>query len=153
MVVKDLEKSGYSGPVVLTGSRYFGNTHANSDWDFFIDSYTAVDLTQKGWHLINSDYSKDDAICHVFEKEFFVGNIAIPVQVQLVRMFASKCLAQKVIYDDVSLRHDLTLSKERAKLVWEMTIIESTAALRERYGRRRLAVDEQWVVDFLELLP
>lgn len=90
--------------VYLTGSRFFGTSHPDSDWDFFIgsqhkefDAYLKQWLEEGGWEPVNKhtvsslrcQYEGDPNIAEVYEKG--------AVQLQLVRDEAVKIEAQELL--------------------------------------------------------
>jgi hypothetical protein len=108
----------------LTGSRFFGGSKEDSDWDFFVSHSNSLvsDLKSLGFEpLDKSDaihsYS-DSSIAVVMEKTFDDGVI----QIQLLQegMFTFKFQAQKFLN---SKYHDFKdFDKPTKKLLWSNTI-------------------------------
>ena len=85
----------------LTGSRFFGNAHHDSDWDFFTEDSIEVRefLQNQGFENLNDKlevnpkdlYREDPNIATVFESVF------AKVQVQLVQNVGQKIVAQDIL--------------------------------------------------------
>ena len=90
----------------LTGSRYFGNSRPESDWDFFTCHTTAavIWIVDNGFEEV-SIYG-DDQTTYVYRKE--------NVHVQLIKNIDLKIKAQEII-----IRHGLYgVTKEWRRQIW-----------------------------------
>ena len=113
----------------LTGSRYFGGTNEDSDWDFFVEhdnnlydfllSQGFVDISRREVDIVqgNTNLYSDDSIVQVMEKICIDG----VVQIQLLQkgMFDLKLAAQKF------LKHTFVMPaipKDQRKAMWNVTM-------------------------------
>jgi len=133
MVYRDLRKNAnLQTPLVLTGSRFFGNVTASSDWDFFTeyDESLISPLMSSDWEIAPSAY-RDDSIIWVLSKTFRIDRISIKVDLQLVRKPHVKYAAQlelkknddfvnKLLDDDSVRRLWDSEIKAQARLMGEM---------------------------------
>jgi hypothetical protein len=107
-----------TSPIVfhLTGSRYFGNATAKSDWDFFTE-YT--ENTQK--FLANLGFVR--LAFHGYNDELTAGvwrHAAEQIDVQLVRDVPLKIKIQEMIYADVGMLVTLrNVTKNEATAIWD----------------------------------
>lgn len=103
-----MQESAYS--FFLTGSRWFGDSKPDSDWDFFAP-YASQDngvriedwLKQKGFALHNGEYT-DSSVRAVyrFTPPMFFGDFnertnAVSIDVQLVENTSVKQMAQEIL--------------------------------------------------------
>jgi hypothetical protein len=80
----------------LTGSRYFGNVHQDSDWDFFT-SYTRETetwLLEQGFKKLDS---LDDEISYKDSVTISVWRLEKGIDVQLVKSVNQKLKAQQIL--------------------------------------------------------
>ena len=117
----------------LTGSRFFGNTHRFSDWDFFTEySDSVVDwLKAWGFHRLEANlvkdlmtlYPGDPNIVDVWQKH--------NVQVQLVINFKIKHYAQMLLSVEPARKWYLAAQKEGRKEWWVWALRSANRILRE----------------------
>lgn len=113
----------------LTGSRYFGGTNEDSDWDFFVGhddnlydfllSQGFLDISRREVDIVqgNTNLYSDDSIVQVMEKICIDGI----VQIQLLQkgMFDLKLAAQKF------LKHTFVMPaipKDQRKAMWNVAM-------------------------------
>lgn len=116
-IIREMEKSDFS--FYLTGSRFWGNTHSDSDWDFFTDDCEAVRqwLRQNGFeHYRSTSSYAGDGQCNAV---FVLGDVSDGrnlVQVQVVKSATVKNTIQRQLY----LLHPAGFSdKGQARAIWQ----------------------------------
>ncbi len=107
----------------LTGSRFFGNEKADSDYDFFVQhNFNLVetlirfgfeDIKQKT--LLGGGYDGKQFITILEYKTF-----DIPIQIQLVDYFSHKLNVQYRLKSNLSFFNSLT--KEQRKEIWGLML-------------------------------
>ncbi len=143
---------GSSKVFALTGSRYFGGTNENSDWDFFVEhddnlydfllSQGFVNISRREVDIVqgNTNLYSDDSIVQVIEKVCIDG----VVQIQLLQkgMFALKLAAQKF------LKHTFVMPvipKDQRKAMWDVAMrTVATLAGRDIVDRTKEAFKVTW---------
>lgn len=125
------ELSDLDGTLYLTGSRFFGGVHSNSDWDFFADITTPnlLDrLCDIEFQIISLAEYTDKTMCMVFERK---DNFKV-VQIQVVREAKIKFAAQSLIAE--SFPFDLGgmsgLNKQDSVSVWNNALWRAKAETR-----------------------
>lgn len=96
----------------LTGSRFFGNTHAKSDWDFFAEYSNELDreLRENGWKRdSNKEYTHRNSTVVIYYKE--------NVHIQLVKNLEMKIKIQDKL---APVFREIVPTKEIATLIWRM---------------------------------
>lgn len=116
-VIREMDQSNFS--FFLTGSRFWGNTHSNSDWDFFTDDTPEVRrwLSEHGFehYKATSTYAGDGQCNAVFvHGDVMDGNNL--VQVQVVKSSAIK----NTIQTELHKLHPAGFSdKGQARAIWQ----------------------------------
>lgn len=122
-----LEKMSESRQVfLLTGSRYFGNNHISSDYDFFTEDSVSIRifLETLGFKLISDIdvYPHDGQVLDVYRYEqpfkYETSNCAQSIDVQMVKDVQIKVSAQTFL---VRAGHKPSSSdRDMAKLAWKL---------------------------------
>jgi predicted nucleotidyltransferase len=105
----------------LTGSRYWGNAHKNSDWDFFVEMDEEVKSMLKsiGFERLSNHIAYvDDIQCtDVYEKYVSSKNGGdVLIQVQMVASAEIKNLIQEKLYQ---MYPGGLGNKSEAKIIWK----------------------------------
>jgi len=98
----------------LTGSRFFGTNHVNSDWDFMVKDtpYIGQKLTEIGFVHVPNDYL-DPLTVGLY------GHTKDNIHVQTVTNIRLKLMAQEYIKNHNWLRNK---NKAQQKIVWQITL-------------------------------
>lgn len=143
---------GSSKVFALTGSRYFGGTNENSDWDFFVEhddnlydfllSQGFVNISRREVDIVqgNTNLYSDDSIVQVMEKVCTDG----VVQIQLLQkgMFALKLAAQKFLFRTFAMS---SIPKDHRKTMWNVAMkTVATMAGRDIVDRTKEAFKVAW---------
>jgi len=114
----------FSETFYLTGSRFFGNTHLNSDWDFFVlnESATKKKLLNIGFKEINSEVMVDIG----YDRTQFASILEYQtedgvIQVQFVQNPYSKDRVQELIKSGYLDEFNSMTKPERKKL-WSLLL-------------------------------
>lgn len=115
---------GFHETFYLTGSRFFGNAHSNSDWDFFVSNCdsTKKKLENIGFKEINSEVMVDmgydrTQFSSILEYQAEDGII----QVQFVQNTYSKDRVQELIKSEY-LDEFNSMSKPERKKLWSLLL-------------------------------
>jgi hypothetical protein len=125
IVTQDVFKALDRLPVELhlTGSRYFGHSSSNSDWDFFTQhsNETAANLEKLGFRPLTYTSYVDMESVMVYRGRFPKNNTLpiVQVDVQLVRDVLLKIHAQKIMY--THLRYVMSkIPKDARNKLWNV---------------------------------
>lgn len=108
----------------LTGSRFFGNFHPNSDWDFFVSNCAATKkkLLKIGFKEVNSEIMVDLG----YDKSQFSSILECQaedgvIQIQLLQNTYSKERVQELIKSEY-LDEFNSMSKPERKKLWSLLL-------------------------------
>ncbi len=104
----------------LTGSRFFGNYHLDSDWDYFTyDCWeTREFLTHLGFKEITDQKYRDLSIKALYEYKKD-GQV---IHVQLVDSAKDKVQAQAILFNILPLMGNQWKNKESRDVLWNLVL-------------------------------
>lgn len=108
----------------LTGSRFFGTSTPNSDWDFFAQDHPAIQgyLENEGFNTISAKHAEKymgisiQGCSQIYRKTFANGSIDVQLQLDVNR----KLKAQNILKEFQEF-FDLT-NKNKRKAIWERAL-------------------------------
>lgn len=131
-IIREMEKSDFS--FFLTGSRFWGNAHPNSDWDFFTDDTPEVRhwLLEHGFvkYKATTAYTSDGQCNAVFVHGNVIDGDNL-VQVQVVKSSAIKNMIQTELH---KLYPDGFSDKSYANEIWKLAFVMYELGLSNRGG-------------------
>lgn len=103
----------------LTGSRYFGNYTAQSDWDFFVEygGDLIVKLRSIGFEQVSDSTYSDSGLMFLFQKQ----DQGTVVQIQIVRDVRIKRMAQYILNNRLKTKY-MTATKEERGTLWSAVL-------------------------------
>jgi len=120
-IIRDMEECNFS--FFLTGSRFWGNTHPNSDWDFFVDDSDGVRqwLHAHGFGLYKatSTYAGDGQCNAVYVLGDVIDGNNL-VQIQVVKSATVKNTIQSELY---RLHPSGFSDKGQARAIWQTAFV------------------------------
>lgn len=112
--VQDWMHNGSSQAFYLTGSRFFGNFHEGSDWDYFTDKSQWIADT-----LRDNDFFRIDITNHNYmdlNTAAVFEHTKVPIHIQLVDDVELKIAVQNMIKESHLLDH--LMNKQQRKALW-----------------------------------
>jgi len=119
IVILDFMKSKHK--YYLTGSRYFGGVHSESDWDFIVHANSDVmeELTSWGFlELSHPEYS-DPTVTKVMYIHCDINGKKTTIDVQLVKEINIKLFIQKFLKNHWTY-HGMPCDKSQRKQAWNL---------------------------------
>jgi len=102
----------------LTGSRFFGGVHADSDWDFITENHSSVEawLLGSGYEIDERQSYSDPSITRVLYGYCTHEGRQVKVDIQLVKDVKTKLLIQDALKKHWT--QGLPCDKETKRVIW-----------------------------------